>query len=136
MEIIILIGIIVALIIYGISKPSKKPTDKGLDIAPPKDSKESLFIQTWSLLDFAKQYGPKMQVGIIHTKEGRPFRKIQFVDKNGKCTPACFFSQLRELTSSEISARKNELKISKMSNGKYYLHNNNIREWEDIDLGL
>ena len=136
MELLIIITIIAAIVIYCLLKPSKKPTDKGLDTAPLSNSKESLFIQTWSLLDFAKQYGPKMQVGIFHTKEGKSFRKIQFVDKNDKCTPACFFSQLKELTSSEISARKNELKIGKMSNGKYYLHDNNIREWEDIDLGL
>lgn len=97
----------------------------------------SLFIQSWSLLDFAKKYGPKMQVrGYTNNSTGEPFKLCVFIDNSGKETSVRFLSQLRGLTSSEISARKNELKISKMSNGKYYLHDNNIKEWEDIDLGL
>lgn len=136
MGIIILISIIAVLVIYGISRPSKSPGNNNLNAASSNNTKEPLFIQAWPLLDFAREYGPKMQVGMFYSKEGKPFHKIQFVDKNGKATPACFFSQLGELTPSEISARKDELKIGMMPNGKYYLHDGNIKEWEDIDLGL
>lgn len=105
--------------------------DVGTTEQPP------LFIQSWSLLDFARKYGPKMQVrGYTNNSTGEPFKLCVFIDNSGKETSVRFLSQLGELTPSEISARKNNLKIGKMSNNKLYLYDKDINEWETIDLGL
>lgn len=97
----------------------------------------SLFIQSWSLLDFAKKYGPKMQVrGYTNNSTGESFKLCIFIDNSGKETSVKFLSQLGELTPTEISARKNNLKVGKMSNDKLYLYDKDINEWETVDLGL
>ena len=97
----------------------------------------SLFIQSWPLLDFAKKYGPKMQVrGYTNNSTGESFKLCIFIDNSGKETSVRFLSQLGELTPTEISVRKNNLKVGKMSNDKLYLYDKDINEWETVDLGL
>lgn len=97
----------------------------------------SLFVQSWSLLDFARKCGPKMQVrSYINSLTGKPFKLCIFIDNSSKETSVRFLSQLGELTPSEISARKENLKIGKMSNNKLYLYDKDINEWETVDLGL
>ena len=105
----------------------------------PQENKENkpLFIQTWTLLNFARECGPKMQVReYTNNLTGESFKLCVFIDNYGKETTIRFLSQLGELTPSEISARKNDLKVGRMSNGKYYLYDKNPSEWETIDLGL
>ena len=97
----------------------------------------SLFIQSWPLLDFAKKYGPKMQVrDYTNNSTGESFKLCIFIDNSGKETSVRFLSQLGELTPTEISVRKNNLKVGKMSNDKLYLYDKDINEWETVDLGL
>lgn len=106
-----------------------------IDVRSPEQP--SLFIQSWSLLDFAKKYGPKMQVrGYTNNSTGEPFKLCVFIDNSGKETSVRFLSQLGELTPTEISVRKNNLKVGKMSNNKLYLYDKDINEWETVDLSL
>lgn len=131
---LVTIPLILGCVVYLIWKYYYTGTD-GNDVGTTEQP--SLFIQSWSLLDFARKYGPKMQVrGYTNNSTGEPFKLCVFIDNSGKETSVRFLSQLGELTSSEISARKNNLKIGKMSNNKLYLYDKDINEWETIDLGL
>lgn len=133
---LVTIPLILGCVVYLIWKYYYKGTSTdGNDVGTTEQL--SLFIQSWSLLDFAREYGPKMQVrGYTNNSTGEPFKLCVFIDNSGKETSVRFLSQLGELTSSEISARKNNLKIGKMSNNKLYLYDKDINEWETIDLGL
>lgn len=133
---LVTIPLILGCVVYLIWKYYYKGTSTdGNDVGTTEQP--SLFIQSWSLLDFAREYGPKMQVrGYTNNSTGEPFKLCVFIDNSGKETSVRFLSQLVELTSSEISARKNNLKIGKMSNNKLYLYDKDINEWETIDLGL
>lgn len=134
---LVTIPLILGCIVYLIWKYHYKdngPSNGGviIDYEQP-----SLFIQSWSLLDFAKKYGPKMQVrGYTNNSTGEPFKLCVFIDNSGKETSVRFLSQLGELTPTEISVRKNNLKVGKMSNNKLYLYDKDINEWETVDLSL
>lgn len=100
-----------------------------------KEENNPLFLQDWTLIDFAKKFGPKMGIRTYtNNTSGEVFKVCIFCSPSGVETFVRFFSQLGELTPVEISQRKNELKVGRMSNGKYYLHDNNIKIWEDITL--
>lgn len=140
---IVTIPLLVGSILYIVISFQKSPKkERGRVIpsifSPQPSSKEetSVFIEDYSLLDFAKKFGPKMQIGTLKDAEGKTFKKIRFINNEGKETFASFFSQLGYLTSSEIVQRKYELKIGKMTNGKYYLHDSKVEPWQDVDLTL
>ncbi len=105
--------------------------------AQDEDTVKSIFLQDWSLIEFAKEHGPKMGIKTLtNSKTGKEFNVCVFITPIGKETSVRFFSQLGELTSAEISQRKNELKVGMMDNGKFYLHDANTKAWEDVDLGI
>lgn len=92
-------------------------------------------LQSWSLLEFAKNY-VKMQVGnFVNSNTGEEFKSCMFVKEDGSYDYVGFHSQLGELTPAEISERKKELKVGLTQLGKYVLYDH-IDDWENIDLGL
>lgn len=92
-------------------------------------------LQSWSLLEFAKNY-VKMQVGdFVNSNTGKEFKSCMFIKKDGTYDYVGFHSQLGELTPAEISERKKELKVGLTQSGKYVLYNH-IDDWEIVDLGL
>ena len=92
-------------------------------------------LQSWSLLEFAKNY-VKMQVGnFVNSKTGEEFKSCMFLKENGSYDYVRFHSQLGELTPAEISKRKKELKVGLTNSGKYVLYDH-IDDWEIVDLGL
>lgn len=103
-----------------------------------KDNNENLlFIENWTLIDFAKKWGPEMKAGTcVNEKTGKYYKSCVFTQKDGTKTYVSFFHKLGELTASEILLRKDELKVGLTKNGKYYLHNGNVKAWENVDLGL
>lgn len=106
-------------------------------ITQDEDIVKSIFQQDWSLIEFAKEYGPKMGLKtLINSKTGKKFKVCVFITPIGKETFVRFFSQLGELTSAEISLKKDELKVGMMDNGKFYLHDVNTKTWENVDLGI
>ena len=92
-------------------------------------------LQSWSLLEFAKNY-VKMQVGtFVNSNTGEEFKSCMFIKKDGTYDYVGFHSQLGELTPTEISKRKKELKVGLTESGKYILYDH-IDDWEIVDLGL
>lgn len=92
-------------------------------------------LQSWSLLEFAKNY-VKMQVGnFVNSNTGEEFKSGMFVKEDGSYDYVGFHSQLGTLTPAEISERKKELKVGLTELGKYVLYDH-IEDWENVDLGL
>lgn len=101
----------------------------------PVEETNSSILQSWSFLEFAKNY-VKMKVGnFVNSNTGEEFKSCMFIKKDGSYDYVGFHSQLGELTSAEISERKKELKVGLTESGKYILYNH-IDDWEIVDLGL
>lgn len=101
----------------------------------PTEETNSSILQSWSLLEFAKNY-VKMQVGnFVNSNTGEEFKSCMFLKKDGTYDYVGFHSQLGELTPAEISKRKKELKVGLTESGKYVLYDH-IDDWEIVDLGL
>lgn len=101
----------------------------------PVEETNSSILQSWSLLEFVKNY-IKMKVGtFVNSNTGKEFKSCMFLKKNGTYDYVGFHSQLGELTPAEISKRKKELKVGLTESGKYVLYDH-IDDWEIVDLGL
>lgn len=101
----------------------------------PVEEINSSILQSWSLLEFAKNY-VKMKVGtFVNSNTGEEFKSCTFLKKDGTYDYVGFHSQLGELTPAEISERKKELKVGLTNSGKYVLYDH-IDDWEIVDLGL
>lgn len=91
--------------------------------------------QSWSLLEFAKNY-VKMKVGdFVNRNTGEEFKSCMFLKEDGSYDYVGFHSQLGELTPTEITKRKKELKVGLTESGKYVLYDH-INDWEIVDLEL
>ena len=113
-------------------KPSKRDEEQPLE---DDETDQPLFIENWPLLDFARQYGKMRVVQFVNSTTGEPF-KICIFTKNGCETKVYFFSRLGVLSPAEISQRQRELLVGKTAKNKLYLHNGNVRKWQDVDLEL
>lgn len=101
----------------------------------PAEETNSSILQSWSLLEFAKNY-VKMQVGnFVNSNTGEEFKSCMFLKENGSYDYVRFHSQLGELTPAEISERKKKLKVGLTELGKYVLYDH-IDDWENVNLGL
>lgn len=101
----------------------------------PTEETNSSILQSWSLLEFAKNY-VKMQVGdFVNSNTEEEFKSCMFLKKDGSYDYVKFHSQLGELSPAEISKRKKELKVGLTQSGKYVLYDH-IDDWEIVDLGL
>ena len=91
---------------------------------------------SWSLIAFAKQFGPKMQVGEFVNKEtGEDFKSCIFTNGETR-TFVAFSSKMGPLSPKEIAAKKNELQVVQLESGHYSLCKQGENTWEDVDLGL
>lgn len=91
---------------------------------------------SWSLIAFAKEFGPKMQVGEFVNKEtGEDFKSCIFTNGETK-TFVAFSSKMGPLSPREIAAQKNELQVVQLESGNYSLCKQGKNTWEDVDLGL
>ena len=95
---------------------------------------------SWSLIAFAKQFGPKMQVGEFANKEtGEMFHSTIFTNGDTR-TFVAFSRNLGELTPQEIAQQKDVLQVvqCETSDGRdmYSLCKKGQNTWEDVDLGL
>lgn len=96
-----------------------------------------IIVQTWSLLDFAKIYGPKMQVGEFSNKEtGEIFKSCIFTKPDGNRTFVAFSAKMGELTPTEIAAMKEELVVVQYEDGNFSLCKKDPNNLEDVDLCL
>lgn len=77
-----------------------------------------------------------MKIGtFVNSNTGEDFKSCMFLKKDGTYDYVRFHSQLGELTPTEISERKKELKVGLTESGKYVLYDH-IDDWEFVDLGL
>ena len=91
---------------------------------------------SWSLIAFAKQFGPKMQVGEFVNKEtGEDFKSCIFTNGETR-TFVAFSSKMGVLSPREIAAKKNELQVVQLESGHFSLCKQGENTWEDVDLGL
>lgn len=89
-----------------------------------KEPQKPRIIKTWSLLDFAREFGPKMQVGeFINSETQETFKNCIFTKDNNK-TFVAFSSKLGVLTPKEIVERKNSLIVVQLDSGMYSLCEN------------
>lgn len=85
-----------------------------------KELQKPKIIKTWSLLDFAREFG-KMQVGeFINSETQKRFKSCIFTKDNTK-TFVAFSSKLGVLTPKEIVERKNSLIVVQLDSGMYSL---------------
>ena len=95
---------------------------------------------SWSLLSFAKEFGPKMQVGeFVNSESGDKFKSCIFT-KGDTRTFVAFSSKLGVLSPREIAAQKDYLQVvlceTKDGDDMYSLCHQGQDSWEDVDLGL
>ena len=94
---------------------------------------------SWSLLDFVRKNGGKLQVGEFTNKEdGEEFKSCIVSDgtPESRCFVA-FSSKLGELTPQQIVAQKDSLQVVQFEeSGHYCLCKKSENSWEDVDLGL
>lgn len=91
---------------------------------------------SWSLIAFAKEFGPKMQVGEFVNKEtGEDFKSCIFTNGETR-TFVAFSSKMGPLSPQKIAAKKNELQVVQLESGHYSLCKQGENTWEDVDLGL
>lgn len=150
MEVLIIIGIIAAIIIYYLLKPSnktliKEPTKpikeptKHTPPTTPTETKKTILgpcvEEVWSLTEFAKKFD-RMKVGNCpnHTT-GEVFKTCIFF-KGNTLTFVYFYKTIGVLTKEEINKRKSELKVGRTSNNKYYLYVGKDNFPNDVDLKI
>ena len=106
------------------STPHTKPTSH-------TDNEENLLgpcvEEVWSLTEFAKKFD-RMKVGDV-------FKTCIFF-KDNTLTFVYFSKTLGVLTKEEINKRRDELKIGRTSNNKYYLYVGKDNIADDVDLGF
>ena len=91
---------------------------------------------SWSLIAFAKEFGPKMQVGEFVNKEtGEDFKSCIFTNGETR-TFVAFSSKMGPLSPREIATKKNELQVVQLESGHYSLCKQGENTWEEVDLGL
>ena len=95
---------------------------------------------SWSLLSFAREFGPKMQVGeFVNSESGDKFKSCIFT-KGDTRTFVAFSSKLGVLSPREIAAQKDDLQVvlceTKNGDDMYSLCHQGQDSWENVDLGL
>lgn len=86
-----------------------------IEDSEPEEDKTKI-IQTWSLLDFAREHG-KMQLGTCHNIDSNKIFKVCVFTQNDERIIVSFSPKLGELTPQEIKERKNQLKVAKWVKG-------------------
>ena len=121
--------------IYAIVKGKYNYRFDSVGKEEPVEETNLSILQSWSLLEFAKNY-VKMKVGtFVNSNTGEEFKSCMFFKKDGNYDYVGFHSQLGKLTPAEISKRKRELKVGLTQLGKYVLYDH-IDDWENVDLGI
>ena len=99
-------------------------------------AQETKIMNSWSLLAFAKEFGPKMQVGEFANKEtGEVFKSCIFSNGENR-TFVAFSSKMGELSPRDIAAQKDSLQVVQLESGNFSLCKQGANAWECVDLGL
>lgn len=152
MGILFFICIIVVITIYCLLKPSKQsptppissttpinlPTPSTKPTKPTGIKKDLLgpcVEEVWSLTEFTKKFD-RMKVGDCTNHDtGEVFKSCIFF-KDNTSTFVYFYKTIGVLTKEEISKRKDELKVGRTPNNKYYLYTGEDNFAENVNLGI
>lgn len=97
------------------------PSEQTDSLPQEKEKSKPTIIKTWTLISFAKEFGPKMQVGEFVNSETQKHFKSCIFTKDSIRTFVAFSSKVGELTPKEIVERKNSLIIVQLESGMYSL---------------
>lgn len=150
MELLIIITIIAAIVIYCLLKPSNKtptpsieeptkPTPPTKPTTPPNNKKKLVgpFSRTWTLTEFSREFGPmQYSNNQINSDTKEVFTSCRFIDAIGNITYVNFHKSLGVLTKEEIIQKKKDLKVGLNMNNKYVLFIKKAGSLDDVDLGL
>lgn len=137
--IILFISIIAVIVIYCLAIISRTTNIIPKTPTKPVDNNKTLLgscvEEVWSLTEFAKKFD-RMKVGDCpnHTT-GEVFKTCIFF-KGNTLTFVYFYKTIGVLTKEEISKRKDELKVGRTSNNKYYLYTGEDNIPENVDLNI
>ena len=149
MELLIIITIIAAIVIYCLLKPSNKtptpsieeptkPTPPPKPTTPPNNKKKLVgpFSRTWTLTEFSREFGPmQYSNNQINSDTKEVFTSCRFI-KNDNITYVNFHKSLGVLTKDEIMQKKDDLIVGLNMNGKYVFYIGNAGSLDDVNLGL
>lgn len=92
-------------------------------------------MQCWSLLDFARQYGPRMQVGSYYDHEGREITKCVLTPPTGEHTSVFFEPGFKwSLNAKDIAAHKNEIFVIEIGRAYFPPEGINITSPSGLNL--
>jgi hypothetical protein len=149
MELLIIITIIAAIVIYCLLKPSNKtptpsieeptkPTPPTKPTTPPNNKKKLVgpFSRTWTLTEFSREFGPmQYSNNQINSDTKEVFTSCRFI-KNDNITYVNFHKSLGVLIKDEIMQKKDDLMVGLNMNGKYVFYIGNAGSLDDVNLGL
>ena len=149
MELLIIITIIAAIVIYCLLKPSNKtstpsieeptkPTPPTKPTTPPNNKKKLVgpFSRTWTLTEFSREFGPmQYSNNQINSDTKEVFTSCRFI-KNDNITYVNFHKSLGVLTKDEIMQKKDDLMVGLNMNGKYVFYIGNTGSLDDVNLRL
>lgn len=134
MEIIILLFVIVAIIIYCMSRPSKETSPINIPLTVGNKSIPCVE-EYWTLTEFAKRFD-RMKVGDCtnHTT-GEVFKCCIFI-KDNSLTFVSFHNSIGVLSKEEIAKRKDNLKVGRTVSSKYCLYEGKETFAQPVNLGI
>lgn len=108
---------------------------KDSNVSSDSKKKSRHHSNTWSLIAFIKEFGPRMQVGEFTNHDtGEKFKSCVFTQENGTKTFVAFSSKLGVLTEREIADMKEDLAVIKSKAGHYSLIKGRRKAWKDVDV--
>lgn len=142
--VILFICIIASILIYCLAIISRNtntiptpPTTPTKEPTTPTETKKiplgPCVEEVWPLIEFAKKFD-RMKVGDCTNHEtGKVFKCCIFF-KDSNLTFVYFYKTIGVLTKEEINERKDELKVGRTFNNKYYLYVGKDNFPDNVDL--
>lgn len=115
--------------------PTKEPTEPTTLTETKKTILGPCVEEVWSLTEFAKKFD-RMKVGDCTNHETEEVFKSCIFFKSNTLTFVNFHKTIGVLTQKEINKRKDELKVGRTSNNKYYLYTGKDNFPNEVDLNL
>lgn len=92
---------------------------------------------SWSLVGFAKLFGPKVQLANFTNKQtGEQFASVVVTNSAGDRKLVGFSQNLPEMTPAQLSAQCGNLQVVELESGSYKLCKVGENTWEDVNLPL
>lgn len=111
------------------------------DAVPPMDVPDILPLEgcreSWSLKEFMKKSGPKMQIGYypMRNNNGETFVRCRFGDTNRQWVYCYVSLRLGKITVKDVQAKKDTLRVCRNNRGNYILYDTGHHiSWENVPL--